>query len=108
MRQETNIEVAAEPQPVEAKKAEAKKTDEHEDSDDDAAWWRLYRQAMPYEEYSSLTKGQKYSRRKRFQKVVAANRPEKAVQSTLQHLPQGFATELPSQGCGREQAGEGS
>ena len=81
MRQETNIEVAAEPQPVEAKKAEAKKTDEHEDSDDDAAWWRLYRQEMPWEEYSSLSKGQKGNRRRRFQKAVAANRPEKAVES---------------------------
>ena len=82
MRQETNIEVAAEPQPVEAKKAEAKKTDEHEDSDDDAAWWRLYRQEMPWEEYSSLSKGQKGNRRRRFQKAVAAKRPEKAVEST--------------------------
>ena len=79
MRQETNIEVAAEPQPVGAKKAEAKKTDEHEDSDDDAAWWRLYRQERPWEEYSSLSKG-------------AEGQPEAP-------LPEG---------CGRDKAGEGS
>ena len=81
MRQETNTEVAAEPQSVEAKTAEAKKTDEHEDSDDDAAWWRLYRQERPWEEYSSLSKAQKSNRRRRFQKAVAAKRPEKAVES---------------------------
>ena len=84
MRQETNTEVAAEPQSVALPPvdSEAKKTDEHEDSDDDAAWWRLYRQEMPWEEYSSLSKGQKGNRRRRFQKAVAAKRPEKAVEST--------------------------
>ena len=61
---------------------DARGADELQDSDDDAAWWRLYRQAMPWEEYSSLSKGQKGNRRRRFQKAVAAKRPEKAVEST--------------------------
>ena len=65
---------------------EEKKTGDHEDkyeySEDDEAWWRLYRQEMPWEEYSSLSRGQKSSRRRRFQKAVAATREEEARASS--------------------------
>ena len=98
MRQEKSTEVA-EPRPEAADRhammqekkteeaAEEKKTDEYEDkceyNEDDEAWWRLYRQEMPWEEDSSLSRGQKSSRRRRFQKAVAATREEKARVSSV-------------------------
>ena len=71
----------------EGRATEEQKTGEREDkyeyNEDDEAWWRLYRQEMPWEEYSSLSRGQKSSRRRRFQKAVAATREEKARVSSV-------------------------
>ena len=85
MRQEKSTEVA-EPRPEAADRHAAmqeKNTEEvvkekDEYNEDDEAWWRLYREEMPWEEYSSLSRTQKSSRRRRFLKALAATREEKA------------------------------
>ena len=49
---------------------EVKKTDQNEDDGD--GWWRLYRSAMPWEDYPNLSRSQKANRRRRFQKALLA------------------------------------